>query len=167
MNVILWCDHLVLDLMYCGLTCEVQFCSRKCYLASQYWNSETVAHIYFHLSENEFNGLHYTNRGVFITRYRCTRMLRDESMMQRYACKDSRVSCLSKLFSRSLEECGRYLETIKVYENKPADNIREHMDNDYLSRVCMLPKHPCPSPSASLVLFIFNSMFLALQVVSI
>ncbi|OEL36807.1 DNA excision repair protein ERCC-1 [Dichanthelium oligosanthes] len=34
----------------------------------------------------------------------------------------------------SLEECGRYLETIKVYENKPADNIREHMDNDYLSR---------------------------------
>ncbi|KAF8722339.1 hypothetical protein HU200_022630 [Digitaria exilis] len=36
--------------------------------------------------------------------------------------------------SCSLEECGRYLETIKVYENKPADNIREHMDNDYLSR---------------------------------
>jgi len=35
----------------------------------------------------------------------------------------------------SLEECGRYLETIKVYENKPADNIREHMDNDYLSRL--------------------------------
>ncbi|EER91361.1 hypothetical protein BDA96_01G203200 [Sorghum bicolor] len=35
----------------------------------------------------------------------------------------------------SLEECGRYLETIKVYENKPADIIREHMDNDYLSRL--------------------------------
>ncbi|KAJ1294817.1 hypothetical protein BS78_01G175200 [Paspalum vaginatum] len=35
----------------------------------------------------------------------------------------------------SLEECGRYLETIKVYENKPADSIREHMDNDYLSRL--------------------------------
>ncbi|XP_062205963.1 DNA excision repair protein ERCC-1 [Phragmites australis] len=35
----------------------------------------------------------------------------------------------------SMEECGRYLETIKVYENKPADSIREHMDNDYLSRL--------------------------------
>ncbi|GJN19909.1 hypothetical protein PR202_gb07224 [Eleusine coracana subsp. coracana] len=34
----------------------------------------------------------------------------------------------------SMEECGRYLETIKVYENKPADSIKEHTDNDYLSR---------------------------------
>ena len=37
----------------------------------------------------------------------------------------------------SLEECGRYLETIKVYENKPADIIQGHMDADYLSRVCI------------------------------
>ncbi|KAH1033104.1 hypothetical protein J1N35_045278 [Gossypium stocksii] len=35
----------------------------------------------------------------------------------------------------SLEECGRYLETIKVYENKPADLIRGQMDTDYLSRL--------------------------------
>lgn len=35
----------------------------------------------------------------------------------------------------SLEECGRYLETIKVYENKPADLIQGQMDMDYLSRV--------------------------------
>ncbi|KAL9272551.1 DNA excision repair protein ERCC-1-like protein [Drosera capensis] len=35
----------------------------------------------------------------------------------------------------SLEECGRYLETIKVYENKPADIIQGHMDTDYLSRL--------------------------------
>jgi hypothetical protein len=42
------------------------------------------------------------------------------------------------IFSCSLEECGRYLETIKVFENKPADSIREHTDNDYLSRVCTL-----------------------------
>ncbi|TKY45487.1 DNA excision repair protein ERCC-1 [Spatholobus suberectus] len=34
----------------------------------------------------------------------------------------------------SLEECGRYLETIKVYENKPADIIQGQMDTDYLSR---------------------------------
>lgn len=35
----------------------------------------------------------------------------------------------------SLEECARYLETLKTYENKPADNIQERTDNDYLSRV--------------------------------
>ncbi|GKV08958.1 hypothetical protein SLEP1_g20527 [Rubroshorea leprosula] len=35
----------------------------------------------------------------------------------------------------SLEECARYLETIKVYENKPADLIQGHMDTDYLSRL--------------------------------
>jgi hypothetical protein len=42
----------------------------------------------------------------------------------------------------SMEECSRYLETIKVYENKPADSIREHMDNDYMSRVCIIPMNP-------------------------
>ncbi|WCJ43198.1 DNA excision repair protein ERCC-1 [Euphorbia peplus] len=35
----------------------------------------------------------------------------------------------------SLEECGRYLETIKMYENKPADLIQGQMDADYLSRL--------------------------------
>ncbi|KAL0388161.1 UNVERIFIED_CONTAM: DNA excision repair protein ERCC-1 [Sesamum radiatum] len=35
----------------------------------------------------------------------------------------------------SLEECGRYLETIKVYENKPADLIQGQMDMDYQSRL--------------------------------
>ncbi|KAF5740594.1 DNA excision repair protein ERCC-1 [Tripterygium wilfordii] len=35
----------------------------------------------------------------------------------------------------SLEECGRYLETIKVYENKPADLIQGQMDTDYQSRL--------------------------------
>ncbi|KAK2984079.1 hypothetical protein RJ640_028543 [Escallonia rubra] len=35
----------------------------------------------------------------------------------------------------SLEECARYLETIKVYENKPADIIQGQMDTDYLSRL--------------------------------
>ncbi|KAI5658935.1 hypothetical protein M9H77_27728 [Catharanthus roseus] len=35
----------------------------------------------------------------------------------------------------SLEECGRYLETFKVYENKPADLIQGQMDSDYLSRL--------------------------------
>lgn len=35
----------------------------------------------------------------------------------------------------SVEECGRYLETIKTYETKPADLIQERTDNDYLSRM--------------------------------
>ncbi|KAI3924568.1 hypothetical protein MKX01_038008 [Papaver californicum] len=35
----------------------------------------------------------------------------------------------------SLEECGRYLETIKVYENKPADVLQGQTDTDYLSRL--------------------------------
>ncbi|KAL8166388.1 hypothetical protein V2J09_007887 [Rumex salicifolius] len=35
----------------------------------------------------------------------------------------------------SLEECGRYLETIKVYENKPADLIQQYMGPDYMSRL--------------------------------
>ncbi|XP_009795931.1 DNA excision repair protein ERCC-1 [Nicotiana sylvestris] len=35
----------------------------------------------------------------------------------------------------SLEECGRYLETVKVYENKPADLIQGQLDADYLSRL--------------------------------
>ncbi|KAH6802936.1 nucleotide repair protein [Perilla frutescens var. frutescens] len=39
------------------------------------------------------------------------------------------------LCALSLEECGRYLETIKVYENKPADLIQGQMDMDYMSRL--------------------------------
>jgi DNA excision repair protein ERCC-1 len=38
----------------------------------------------------------------------------------------------------SMTECARYLETIKVYENKPADLIQGQMDTDYLSRVWKL-----------------------------
>ncbi|XP_024534027.1 DNA excision repair protein ERCC-1 [Selaginella moellendorffii] len=41
----------------------------------------------------------------------------------------------SLLCAWSLEECARYLETIKMYENKPADNIQERTDQDYLSRL--------------------------------
>lgn len=35
----------------------------------------------------------------------------------------------------ALQECARYLETYKAYENKPADNIRGRTDEDYLSRL--------------------------------
>ncbi|KAL3698044.1 hypothetical protein R1sor_012120 [Riccia sorocarpa] len=41
----------------------------------------------------------------------------------------------SLLCAWSQEECARYLETIKSYENKPADYIQERTDNDYLSRL--------------------------------
>ncbi|KAK3270914.1 hypothetical protein CYMTET_20711, partial [Cymbomonas tetramitiformis] len=30
---------------------------------------------------------------------------------------------------------ARYLETLKAYENKPADNIQERQDNDFMSRL--------------------------------
>lgn len=35
----------------------------------------------------------------------------------------------------SPEEAGRYLETYKAYEQKPADLLKEKVDQDYLSRV--------------------------------
>ncbi|KDO59544.1 hypothetical protein CISIN_1g0458231mg, partial [Citrus sinensis] len=44
-------------------------------------------------------------------------------------------SCLESWSNFSQEECGRYLETIKVYENKPADLTQGQMDTDYLSRL--------------------------------
>uniref|UniRef100_A0A8D2KXH4 DNA excision repair protein ERCC-1 n=1 Tax=Varanus komodoensis TaxID=61221 RepID=A0A8D2KXH4_VARKO len=34
----------------------------------------------------------------------------------------------------SPEEAGRYLETYKAYEQKPADSLKEKVDQDYLSR---------------------------------
>ncbi|XP_050213066.1 DNA excision repair protein ERCC-1-like [Mercurialis annua] len=35
----------------------------------------------------------------------------------------------------SLEECGHYLETVKIYENKPADLFQGYIDTDHLSQV--------------------------------
>jgi len=35
----------------------------------------------------------------------------------------------------SVEECARYLETFKSYESKPAGNIQERMEHDYVSRL--------------------------------
>ncbi|KAK0142975.1 DNA excision repair protein ERCC-1 [Merluccius polli] len=35
----------------------------------------------------------------------------------------------------SPEEAGRYLETYKSYEKKPADLLKEHVEKDYLSKV--------------------------------
>ncbi|KAK7269304.1 hypothetical protein RIF29_22027 [Crotalaria pallida] len=49
--------------------------------------------------------------------------------------KTSMLHDCTLLCAWSLEECGRYLETIKVYENKPADIIQGQMDSDYLSRL--------------------------------
>ncbi|KAK4803724.1 hypothetical protein SAY86_003541 [Trapa natans] len=49
--------------------------------------------------------------------------------------KTSLLHDCTLLCAWSLEECGRYLETIKVYENKPADIIQGQMDTDYLSRL--------------------------------
>ncbi|XP_071197629.1 DNA excision repair protein ERCC-1 [Salvelinus alpinus] len=39
------------------------------------------------------------------------------------------------ILSWSPEEAGRYLETYKSYEKKPADLLQEHVEKDYLSKV--------------------------------
>ena len=39
----------------------------------------------------------------------------------------------------SVEEAGRYLETYKVYENKPPEALMEKTDTDYVSKVCNQP----------------------------
>ncbi len=36
----------------------------------------------------------------------------------------------------SPEEAGRYLETYKSYEKKPADMLKEQVEKNYLSKVC-------------------------------
>lgn len=43
---------------------------------------------------------------------------------------------------RSPEEAGRYLETYKAYEQKPADLLMEKLDQDFVSRV-----RACPCPA--------------------
>ncbi|XP_055516889.1 DNA excision repair protein ERCC-1 isoform X2 [Leucoraja erinacea] len=35
----------------------------------------------------------------------------------------------------SFEETARYLETYKMYENKPADILKEKVEQDYISKV--------------------------------
>lgn len=40
----------------------------------------------------------------------------------------------------SPEEAGRYLETYKSYEKKPADILKEQVEKNYLSKVAGLKK---------------------------
>uniref|UniRef100_A0A8C5KJF6 Uncharacterized protein n=1 Tax=Jaculus jaculus TaxID=51337 RepID=A0A8C5KJF6_JACJA len=40
---------------------------------------------------------------------------------------------------RQPEEAGRYLETYKAYEQKPADLLMEKLEQNFLSRVSRLP----------------------------
>lgn len=49
--------------------------------------------------------------------------------------KTSMLHDCTLLCGWSLEECGRYLETLKVYEHKSADIIQGQMDTDYMSRL--------------------------------
>ncbi|NWR00177.1 ERCC1 protein, partial [Paradoxornis webbianus] len=41
------------------------------------------------------------------------------------------------LLAWSPEEAGRYLETFKSYEQKPPDLLKERVEHDFLSRVCV------------------------------
>ena len=45
------------------------------------------------------------------------------------------LCCDICLLLNSAEEAGRYLETYKAYENKPADSLKEKVEQDFLSRV--------------------------------
>ncbi|KAL8155388.1 DNA excision repair protein ERCC-1 [Apium graveolens] len=49
--------------------------------------------------------------------------------------KTSMLHDCTLLCGWSLEECGRYLETMKVYQHKSADIIQGQMDTDYMSRL--------------------------------
>lgn len=50
-----------------------------------------------------------------------------------YLCTLVYVCLLSYFYSS--EEAGRYLETYKVYENKPPDALLGQSEGDYLSKV--------------------------------
>ncbi|XP_052617170.1 DNA excision repair protein ERCC-1 isoform X4 [Peromyscus californicus insignis] len=45
----------------------------------------------------------------------------------------------------SAEEAGRYLETYKAYEQKPADLLMEKLEQNFLSRAALGIYHPIPS----------------------
>lgn len=49
------------------------------------------------------------------------------------------LTCMSS--RPSAEEAGRYLETYKAYEQKPADLLMEKLEQDFVSRV---RPPPCP-----------------------
>ncbi|XP_062891134.1 DNA excision repair protein ERCC-1 isoform X2 [Mobula hypostoma] len=50
----------------------------------------------------------------------------------------ARISILADctlILAWSAEEAGRYLESYKVYENKPADVLKERVEQDFLSKI--------------------------------
>ncbi|XP_059818044.1 DNA excision repair protein ERCC-1 [Hypanus sabinus] len=50
----------------------------------------------------------------------------------------ARISILADctlILAWSAEEAGRYLESYKVYENKPADILKERVEQDFLSKI--------------------------------
>lgn len=60
----------------------------------------------------------------------------------------------------SPEEAGRYLETYKAYEKKPADLLKEHVEKDYLSKVtdCLTTVKSVNKTDAITLLSTFSSI---------
>ncbi|XP_043987904.1 DNA excision repair protein ERCC-1 [Gambusia affinis] len=60
----------------------------------------------------------------------------------------------------STEEAGRYLETYKSYEKKPADLLKEQVEKDYLSKVtdCLTTVKPINKTDAITLLSTFSSV---------
>ena len=59
----------------------------------------------------------------------------DHQAVLRELSKMAIVSHWTCILAWSHEEAGRYLETFKAYENKPADLIKEKVDGSHLARV--------------------------------
>ncbi|XP_068602643.1 DNA excision repair protein ERCC-1 [Brachionichthys hirsutus] len=70
-----------------------------------------------------------------------------------------RADC-TLILSWSPEEAGRYLETYKSYEKKPADILKEQIEKDYLSKVtdCLTTVKSINRTDAITLLSIFSSL---------
>lgn len=65
------------------------------------------------------------------------------------------------VYCHSPEEAGRYLETYKVYENKPPDALLGQSEGDYLSKVVL---NFCSLLYSSLVFFGNNIIIILLHI---
>ncbi|MBN3298271.1 ERCC1 protein, partial [Amia calva] len=81
-----------------------------------------------------------------------------------HALKDLARICImadcTLILAWSPEEAGRYLETYKSYEKKPADLLKEHVEQDFLSKVtdCLTTVKSVNKTDALTLLSTFSSL---------
>lgn len=71
------------------------------------------------------------------------------------------------VYCHSPEEAGRYLETYKVYENKPPDALLGQSEGDYLSKVVLNFCSLCTLQLTCILWQLYYSAFLTDKVVSL